>query len=157
MWTSKYLYALIIVNFDYHLCVFSRTKTLISTRRDLIKQRRETAINTKRQKDEINKVMEQVRTDAAKANKIIKTVMSGNGSISSLTAKLTSPPKSKKNSSFDKKAKTSDSLLRVSKSANAVGSERSGGPTVNYSTKDEGPGPQAYVSPYTAAPADDVQ
>ena len=106
--------------------------------------------------------MEQVRTDAAKANKIIKMVMSGQGTISSLTSNLTNQSPSPKKVS-PARARTSDSLLntkgsRHSKSANAAGFERSGGPTLSYSVKDdEGPGPQAYVSPYTAAPADDVQ
>lgn len=140
--------------------VDERTTTLIATRRDLIKQRRETAIKTKLQKDQINKVMEQVRTDAAKANKIIKMVMSGQGTISSLTANLTSESPEPRKSRSPSRAQTSTSLLdtkntRHSKSANAAGFERSGGPTVSYSGKrEEGPGPQAYVSPYVSAPAD---
>jgi hypothetical protein len=140
--------------------VDDRTKNMVATRKDLIKQRRETAIKTRLQKDQINKVMEQVRTDAAKANKIIKMVMSGQGTISSLTADMTNGSSDSPKKGSSGRAKTASTLLnskdsRQSKSATASGFERSGGPTYSAASGDGGDA-QAYVSPYVAAPADDV-
>ena len=140
--------------------MYSRTSNLIRTRKDLIRQRRETGIKTRLQKDQINKVMEQVRTDAGKANKIIKLVMSGQGTISSLTTSLIKSPSPHKTSPKQSQSSTSvlsNGALRHSKSANAAGFERSGGPTFTYQNDTQNSiGPQAYVSPYASAPAKEL-
>jgi hypothetical protein len=62
----------------------SRTNQLLDARQQLIKQRRETSIQTKKQKDDLNRLMETVRTDASKANKIINMAMKGNLSLKSI-------------------------------------------------------------------------
>jgi hypothetical protein len=56
----------------------------LDARQQLIKQRRETSIRTKKQKDDLNRLMESVRTDASKANKIINMAMKGNLSLKSI-------------------------------------------------------------------------
>ena len=141
-----------------------RTKHLITNRNDLIRQRRETAIKTKLQKDAINKVMEQVRTDAGKANRIIKMVMSGQGTIGQLTSASPSPTRGR--SSSEKRTNKSKSPThghtapanpnRHSQSAGASDFQRmaadGGGGGHFYKTVDSQPAPQAYISPYETAP-----
>lgn len=141
---------------DYLL--YRRTKTLITNRLDLIKQRREAAAKTKLQKDAIAKVMDQVRTDASKANKIIKMVLSGKGTIAELTSVSPSPTRARSNSSGRRGSPGTNSMQmshsggggmsfkhddRHSQSAGATM-----GTTSNSFMRETNPAPQAYVSPY---------
>jgi hypothetical protein len=142
-----------------------RTKNLITNRSDLIRQRRETAIKTKLQKDAINKVMEQVRTDAGKANRIIKMVMSGQGTIAQLTSASPSPTRGRSNSEKRTKSKSPTTSQfghtapanpnRHSQSAGAADFQRmaaDGGSGGHFRKTDPQPAPQAYISPYETAP-----
>ena len=61
----------------------------------LIDDRRKASASTKLQKDAIAKVMEEVRSNASKANKIITQALTGKISIASLTGD-SSPGKKKK-------------------------------------------------------------
>ncbi len=102
--------------------------------------------------------MEQVRTDASKANKIIKLVMSGKGSISSLTSNMMSPspPRQRSASPHRNESATSSALLkdnRQSKSASAADFEKMGGPQTMYRHNEASTGPQPYISPYETNPA----
>mmetsp|Transcript_31455 Transcript_31455/g.45274 ORF Transcript_31455/g.45274 Transcript_31455/m.45274 type:complete len:324 (-) Transcript_31455:212-1183(-) len=100
-----------------------RIKSMIEQRRALIKERREAARATKLQKEAIAKVMEEVRTNASKANKIITQALSGKITLESLTAPPTSPGGRSKSASVRrlKNTTSADSLGlaggRTSKSA----------------------------------------
>lgn len=62
-----------------------RTTSMIEQRNALITERKRAAAKTKLQKEAIAKVMEEVRTNATKANKIITQALSGKVSLDSLT------------------------------------------------------------------------
>jgi hypothetical protein len=127
---------------------------------DLIKQRREAAAKTKLQKDAIAKVMEQVRTDASKANKIIKMVMSGKGTISELTSVNLSPSPTRARSSSSGRrhgGSPGGDSMQMSHSggmsfkhddrhSHSAGANFAGSSTSFM--KETNPAPQAYVSPY---------
>jgi hypothetical protein len=126
---------------------------------DLIKQRREAAAKTKLQKDAIAKVMEQVRTDASKANKIIKMVMSGKGTIAELTSASPSPTRARSSSSGRRHGGSpGGNSMQMSHSGGAMSfkhddrhSQSAGANFAGSSTsfmKETNPAPQAYVSPY---------
>ena len=62
-----------------------RTDAMMSMKMKLIEDRRTTAASTKLQKEAISKVMESVRSDASKAQKIISKALTGKISLASLT------------------------------------------------------------------------
>jgi hypothetical protein len=137
-------------------------------------ERRKAAIATKLQKEQIAKVMEEVRTNASKANKIISMALTGKVSLEALTneggAKKTSKHRSKsanKNrdngqdngDGKDAKLKTSPEKLglgnRQSKSAGNLKEELAKGMAASEKLDlvyGAAPGalspPKAYVSPY---------
>jgi hypothetical protein len=130
---------------------------------DLIKQRREAAAKTKLQKDAIAKVMEQVRTDASKANKIIKMVLSGKGTIADLTSVNSSPSPTRARSTSSGRRhggspESGTSMHRTSGQSGGMSfkhddrhSHSAGANFAGTSTsfmKETNPAPQAYVSPY---------
>lgn len=59
---------------------------MINQRSALIQERRKAAIATKLKKESIAKVMEEVRTNASKANKIIAQALTGKITLESLTS-----------------------------------------------------------------------
>lgn len=59
---------------------------MINQRTALIQERRKAAIATKLKKESIAKVMEEVRTNASKANKIIAQALTGKITLESLTS-----------------------------------------------------------------------
>lgn len=65
---------------------------MLEQRQQLIEERRRAAINTKLQKENISKMMEEVRTNASKANKIIGKAMSGKMSLESILGSSTASP-----------------------------------------------------------------
>jgi len=131
---------------------------MLEARKSLIQQRRETAVKTKKQKDDINKLMESVRTDQSKANKIITMALKGNMTLNSImTPERTSTGKKKKKV---KRSKTSNSMLssngreKSSFSAGDAGQSRTMGDSMKFEMDDGHPNPQPYVSPYeTTTPA----
>ena len=70
----------------------------------LIDDRRKAAASTKLQKDAISKVMEEVRSNASKANKIITQALTGKISLATLTGDSGSPGKKKNKKSRSKSA-----------------------------------------------------
>lgn len=63
-----------------------RTRSMLEQKKALIEERKRAAAATKIQKEAIAKVMEEVRTNASKANKIISQALSGKVTLESLTA-----------------------------------------------------------------------
>lgn len=133
---------------------------MLEQRQQLVDERRKAAIATKLQKENIAKMMEEVRTNASKANKIIGKAMSGQMSLESLLS----------NSSPGRSNSSSGSRPRKGKgvSADSVGLGRSmsagnntdydqtfenefgGSEKVKYSVPEipKNKIPQQYVSPY---------
>jgi hypothetical protein len=101
----------------------SRTNQLLDARQQLIKQRRETSIRTKKQKDDLNRLMESVRTDASKANKIINMAMKGNLSLKSII----STTGGERSSTGGRKKKKGGGMN--SRSLNSTSSDERGGTT----------------------------
>lgn len=131
----------------------SRTKAMLDQKEELIARRRETAIKTKRQKEEINNLMEGVRTDANKANKIITMALSGKVDL----AELASPNKTKKKkkrskSSNGRPSQTTSKLLGQSATQSFSAGEQQSGSMDGFKRHDEMDDDQAspsrYVSPY---------
>ena len=102
--TEKYffplwlLFIIILVLILILIITSRRTGSMVSMKNKLIEDRRNNAAKTKQQKDAIAKVMEEVRSNASKANKIITQALTGKISLATLTGS-TSPEKKKKNRS----------------------------------------------------------
>lgn len=125
--------------------VDGRVKNMLQMRRSLIDDRRRAAAQTKRQKEAIAAVMEEVRTNASKAAKLIGKAMTGNISLASLTggdkiAKKTS-----------KKAKSTAELLGLERESQSAGQaiERPAGMEERlYSQNPDAVAPKPYISPF---------
>jgi hypothetical protein len=63
-----------------------RIKNMINQRKSLVEERKRAAAQTRIQKESIAKVMDEVRTNASKANKIIAQAMTGKITLETLTA-----------------------------------------------------------------------
>lgn len=135
----------------------SRVKSMLTQREELVAERRRAAAETKRQKEAITKVMDEVRTNATKASKLISAALSGKLSFADLTKTSTSSPVSRtKSASRDRKTKTSSDLLgldRESKSAGNNGDEYNNDVKASdheyFNTAADGATPsKPYVSPY---------
>jgi len=127
--------------------VDSRVKNMLSTRLSLIADRRDAAAKTKRQKEQIAAVMEEVRCNASKAAKLISKAMSGQISLGELTGTGSPSGKKKKNN----KAKTSQELLGLDRESVSAGDaiERPAGMQQKvYSQNPENVPPKAYISPF---------
>ena len=133
----------------------SRTKSMVEQRQQLIAQRRETSIKTKKQKEDINTLMDGVRTDANKANKIITMALSGKVDL----AELASPSKGKKKkkrskSSNGRPGQGSSKLLGASgtQSFSAGDMHQQSGSMDGFKPHDDmddgQPNPSRYISPY---------
>jgi hypothetical protein len=59
------------------VCIYSRIKSMLSLRQQLTNDRRKAAAAIRIQKENVTKVMEEVRCNASKANKMINAAMSG--------------------------------------------------------------------------------
>lgn len=150
-----------------------RVESMLQQKEALKKERKIASINTKRQKESIAKVMEEVRTNASKASKIISMALTGKVSLEALTQQSSGKKKKRAKSATNKHSKTSPEKLglgddRESRSAGAHGG---GGGTGKKEYDDDmargmeasekldkvygaAPGalspPKAYVSPYDA-------
>jgi hypothetical protein len=71
---------------------------MLDQRQSLIEERRKSAIMTRLQKEAIAKMMEEVRTNASKASKIINQAVSGKFSLDTILQKSRSPSASKSRS-----------------------------------------------------------
>ena len=69
-----------------------RVDTMLQTKHSLIQERKKAAAKTRVQKESIAKVMEEVRNNATKANKIISMALTGKISLDALTASGSSGP-----------------------------------------------------------------
>ena len=102
----------------------SRIRNMVDQRRHLAYERRKAAQQTKLQKEQITKVMEEVRTNATKANKIITQALSGKITLESLTSSSSSSSSSLKRSKSAKKDRVIPAeqvgLGRQSKSAGNI-------------------------------------
>jgi hypothetical protein len=132
-----------------------RTKSMVEQRKQLIAQRRETSIKTKKQKEDINTLMDGVRTDASKANKIITMALSGKVDL----AELASPKKGKKKkkrskSSQGRNGQTTSKLLgpQGTQSFSAGDMNQQSGSMDGFKPHDDfddgQPNPSRYISPY---------
>jgi hypothetical protein len=95
------------------LFVFRRVKTMLEQRQSLIEERRKSAIMTRLQKEAIAKMMEEVRTNASKASKIINQAVSGKFSLDTILQKSRSPSASKSRSPGKGKGSKKDLLVKT--------------------------------------------
>jgi hypothetical protein len=138
---------------------YRRAKLMIEQRVSLIEARRESAARAKLQKEQITRVMDEVRSNPAKADKVVRLIQSGKVSLESIMGMNgimggtgNSPKKSK-----SKGSKSTSELLAMDRAS------LSAGMSGNYALLfDSGyplaksDDPKAYVSPYELnAAADD--
>jgi hypothetical protein len=127
---------------------------MVEQRRALIEERRRAAKATKLQKEAIAKVMEEVRTNATKANKIITQALSGKITLESLTAPPGTPGGRSKSASSGKKKKTSADKLGLGRTSNSAGNnngldfDEEGGNRISYSNPANQSPAKPYISPY---------
>lgn len=142
-----------------------RTKALLQQKQALIMERRKTASQTRLQKESIGKVMEEIRSNANKAQKLITQALSGKVTLASLQNASTKKDKRPQSSSGRmNKSKTTASLLNLNNTApsggrsNSAGNLGNGGDSAElnnivvkkqYGKTEDGMHVQAYVSPYT--------
>lgn len=99
---------------------------MLEQRQSLIEERRKAAADTKRQKEAIAKVMEEVRTNASKANKLISQALTGKLSFSDLTGGGNGGGKKRSKSAGDtsmSKNKTSSDLLGLDRRNQSAGDD----------------------------------
>lgn len=151
--------------FDYN----RRISQMLEQRQALVEERRRAAIATKRQKESISQVMEEVRTNATKANQIITKVLTGKLSLDQLASQgLGGSMKRSKSAGKSHRQRSSRSssgegspisgdklgLSRKTKSAGDLGGSPDGGQgesseQLKYSLKSlPSVTPQTYISPY---------
>lgn len=90
-----------------------RTKALLTQKQSLIDERRKTASQTRLQKENIGKVMDEIRSNANKAQKLITQALSGKVTLASLQGTSSPGPKRPKSGTMNK-SKTTASLLNMS-------------------------------------------
>ncbi len=122
--------------------VDGRVEKMLKMKEELVADRRKAAQATKLKKEKIASVMEEVRTNATKAQKLITQAMSGSVTLASLTADKTKKKRKKKSQS------TSD-LLGLTGESDGFGA--SGGmatmPARSYADPNDGD-TKPYISPY---------
>lgn len=141
----------------------SRIKKMVEQKRALLFERRKAAIATKLKKESIAKVMEEVRTNASMANKIITQALTGKitlDSLASTTGSHTSNGNKKRSKSADRLRKkmnrTEGDALGLGRNVRSAGGE--------YESSDEQPNlakysgvgdspAKPYISPYDSVPA----
>jgi len=128
-----------------------RIKSMLDQRRALISERKRAGAQTRRQKESITKVMDEVRTNASKANKIISQAMTGKITLESLT----SPTKKRSKSAGGKAKKVPAEHLGLGRDSKSAGYDAAfeaemDNPEMHktYSAVG-GEGAQEYKSPYT--------
>ena len=104
--------------------------------------RRQAAQKTKLQKEKIASVMEEVRTNATKAQKLITQAMSGSVTLASLTGDKTKKKKKRKSQS-------AGNLLGLTGSSDGMGAtgDMDTMPSKSYANPDDGQS-KPYISPY---------
>ena len=123
-------------------------------RHQLIAQRRETSIKTKKQKEDINNLMEGVRTDASKANKIITMALSGKVDLAELASPKKANKKKKRSKSSNGRTQTTSKLLgpQGTQSFSAGDMNQQSGSMDGFKPHDDfddgQPNPSRYISPY---------
>lgn len=131
-----------------------RTKAMVEQRQALIAQRRETSIKTKKQKEDINNLMEGVRTDASKANKIITMALSGKVDLAELASPKKANKKKKRSKSSNGRTQTTSKLLgpQGTQSTSAGDMNQQSGSMDGFKPHDDfddgQPNPSRYISPY---------
>ena len=147
---------------------YRRTKALLAQKDALIDERRKTAAATRIQKESIAKVMDEIRSNANKAQKLITQALSGKVTLASLTSASNSPSPNRarpKSTGKLNTSKTTNTLLNLNKttgpelnrSASANNMNESSDlnnivKTKQYGFKDDdNTKVQAYVSPYTGS------
>lgn len=129
---------------------------MLQQRQSLIEERRKASIATKLQKESIAKMMEEVRTNASKANKIINKAMSGKISLTELLQKSSPSParsRSSEKTSVQRKEPTFESgVVGLGRQTKSAGDQPEFGATNSseflYSKPLHESTPQAFVSPY---------
>ena len=120
---------------------------MFEQRFSLIEARRQAAAKAKLQKEAITRVMEDVRSSAAKANKVVNLVKSGGVSLEELVGSnsMLSPGKVRKKKD---KIKTSMELLGMNRGSQSAGAQAEvEGYDAGFAFQNEEE-PRRYVSPY---------
>lgn len=120
---------------------------MFEQRFSLIEARRQAAAKAKLQKEAITRVMEDVRSSAAKANKVVNLVKSGGVSLEELvgSSSMLSPGKVRKKKD---KIKTSMELLGMNRGSQSAGAQAEvEGYDAGFAFQNEEE-PRRYVSPY---------
>lgn len=150
---------------------------MLEQREALVEERRRAAIATKQQKEQLSRVMEEVRTNATKASQIITKVLSGKLTLDQLADQAAGGTRRSKSATRTRRhgASRSSSAEMEMSSASPMPGEKMGlgrktksagnlgagpGPSdspqgLKYSVRSETINPQQYVSPY-AIPAGQV-
>lgn len=126
--------------------VDSRVTKMLTMKDSLIKDRREASRKTKLQKEKIASVMEEVRTNATKAQKLITQAMSGSVTLASLTESKGKKTKKKKNTMGKSTAELFGVGDRQSHSAGDFGASGGMDPK-SYAEPNDGDS-KPYISPY---------
>lgn len=129
----------------------SRIKNMLDQRQTLIQERRRAAAETKKQKDAIAKVMEEVRTNATKANKLISQALTGKLSFSDLTSTGGGGGTRSKSAAEKsvKKNKTTSHLLGLDRESKSAGDNSDVDASQhNFLTTSDATASKPYVSPY---------
>lgn len=125
--------------------VDGRVKGMLTMRQKLIADRRQAAAQTKRQKEQIAAVMEEVRTNASKAAKLIGKAMTGQISLASLTGGDATKKKKKK-------TKSTADLLGLDRESISAGESIERPPGMKERLYSQDPNvtisPKPYVSPF---------
>ena len=120
---------------------------MFEQRFSLIEARRQAAAKAKLQKEAITRVMEDVRSSAAKANKVVNLVKSGGVSLEELVGSnsMLSPGKVRKKKD---KTKISMELLGMNRGSQSAGAQAEvEGYDAGFAFQNEEE-PRRYVSPY---------
>ena len=133
---------------------------MIDQKKSLIAERRKAAIATKLKKESIAKVMEEVRTNASMANKIITQALTGKITLDSLTSSVSHTGSGKKRSKSadklrQKMSKTDCDAIGLGRDVRSAGGEYESDVPPNlakYSGIPDSPS-KPYVSPYDSIPA----
>ena len=146
-----HVYVCAFLNLCYP-CMFEyrRTMTMLEQRKALVEQRKRTAAEARLQKEAMVRAMESLRTDGAKADKVIKKALSGKVSLSAIVQ----PERSQSAKTRKKKSKSTSELLGVKRQSASAGdpdAESSMDMHMHLASiraAEKHPAPLPYVSPY---------
>lgn len=131
----------------YTLKMCRRIKSMVNQKQSLASERRKAAAQSRLQKESLMKVMEELKTNATKANKIITKAMTSDVPLTELIM----PKRSNSASKKMKSSKTTSELLglgRESRSGGVNGTGDMSSSVAGFSVSGDGPPPKPYVSPY---------